>query len=178
MLPNERGKTRASIVIVTHPEWAPIGAQHFHDLVAAGFYRDARFFRVVPNFIAQFGINGDPAVQKVAKTVVLEDEPVMHTNSRGTLSYATSGPNTRSTQIFINLRQEGNDFLDDEGYAPFAEVVEGLEHLDRIYSGYGEEPSQSRIQKRGDSYLASNYPELTYIRHIWEEKMENVDESS
>lgn len=178
LTPSSQGKTKASLTIVTHPDWAPIGAKHFHDLVESGFYKNNKFFRVVPNFVAQFGINGDPLVNDEAEKVVLEDDPVMHTNARGTISYATKGPNTRTTQLFFNIRPDGNEFLDSQGFAPFAEVVEGLEVLDRIYKDYGEKPKQSKIHQSGDSYLDKNYPKLSYIKHIWEEKIEKVDESS
>lgn len=178
LVPDKKGKTKGTVTIVTHPEWAPIGTKHFHELVEDGYYRHCSFFRVLPNFIAQFGINPDPEVTAEAKKVVLKDDPVMHTNSRGTLSYATSGPNTRTTQLFFNLREEGNDFLDRKGFAPFAEVIEGIETLDRIVSDYGEEPNQAKIVNKGRSYLDLNFPKLTYIKHIWMEKMEKTDESS
>ena len=102
----------------------------------------------------------------------------MHTNSYGTLAFATSGPNTRSTQLFFNTRKEGNAFLDEEGFVPFAEVIEGMEHLERINSEYGKRPRQDKIAEKGQWYLDKNYPNLTYIRHLWEEKIENADEAS
>ena len=106
----------------------------------------------------------------------MQDDPVEHTNSRGTLTYATSGPNTRTTQLFFNLKKEGNAFLDNQGFAPFAEVVEGIEYLDRINDEYGEKPRQGQINNRGQEYL-DRYPRLTYVRHVYEEKIEGAEEA-
>ena len=168
-------KSKGSITIVTHPEWAPLGVQRFYDLVEADFYRWNAIFRVVDDFVAQFGINGDPEIQKEASQVVLHDEPVMHTNAFGTLSFATSGPNTRSTQLFFNINKEGNSFLDKKGFAPFAEVVEGQEQLERINSKWGEKLDQRRIVKKGNDFL-KDFPELSYVRKIREVEMESMDE--
>ena len=126
--------------------------------------------------IAQFGINGDTEIQKEAKKAVLEDDPVEHTNAYGTLTYATAGPNTRTTQLFFNTKKEGNSFLDDQGFAPFAEIVGGIEYLARINSEYGERPNQSKITNRGQEYL-DRYPNLTYIRRILEEKIEGAEDT-
>ena len=134
LVPPKGGSRQGTVKIVTHPEWAPIGVKHFHELVEDGYYRHCSVFRVLPNFIAQFGINPDPVITAEAEKVVLKDDPVMQTNARGTLSYATSGPNSRTTQLFFNLREEGNDFLDNKGFAPFAEVADGMEILDQIFA--------------------------------------------
>jgi Cyclophilin type peptidyl-prolyl cis-trans isomerase/CLD len=100
------------VVIQTHPEWSPIGVAHFHDLMDEDFYKDTRFFRVVPDFIVQWGIAADP--KKFPKDTPIQDDPVIQTNSRGTITFATAGPNTRTTQLFVNLKKEGNDFLDKQ----------------------------------------------------------------
>lgn len=132
-------------------------------LVDAGFYQDCRFFRVVPNFVAQFGINGDPAVQKQYKAPILDDK-VQTTNDRGTMTFATSGKNTRTTQLFINTK--ANAFLDKQGFSPFAEITSGMDVVDRIYEGYGEKPAQGMIQSKGNEYLKSQFPKLTYISTV------------
>ena len=151
------------VVLETRPAWAPIGAAHFHELVATGFYNEARFFRVVDNFIVQFGIAGDPKVQEKWDDDVLEDDPVHKTNARGTITYATAGPNTRTTQLFVNTRHNGNAFLDKQGFAPFAEIVEGMEFIDAIDNEYGEEPDQDAIERNGNEYLNQHFPHLSYI---------------
>ena len=151
------------VVLETRPAWAPIGAAHFHELVATGFYNEARFFRVVDNFIVQFGISGDPKVQEKWDADVLEDDPVHKTNARGTITYATAGPNTRTTQLFVNTRRNGNAFLDKQGFAPFAEIVEGMEFIDAIDNEYGEEPDQDAIERKGNEYLNQHFPHLSYI---------------
>jgi cyclophilin family peptidyl-prolyl cis-trans isomerase len=109
-----------TIVIETRPSWAPLGVEHFHELMDDNFFDQAKFFRVVKNFIVQFGIAADPANKRPTP---FKDDPVLQTNARGTLTYATSGPNTRSTQLFINTRKDGNKFLDNQGFSPFAEVI-------------------------------------------------------
>lgn len=149
------------IVIQTHPEWAPLGVKHFHKLMDEGFYDQTRFFRVVPDFIVQFGIAADP--KKFPKDKPLKDDPVKTTNSRGTLTYATAGPNTRTTQLFINTRERGNAFLDKQGFSPFAEVISGMEYVDAIYAGYGEKPDQGKIESQGNEYLEKEFPLLSYI---------------
>lgn len=153
--------SKGDITIEVHRDWAPIGAQRFYDLVQSGFYDNARFFRYVPNFIIQFGLAADPAVTKKWDRN-LADDPVTHTNRAGSVTFATAGPNTRTTQLFINLRS--NQSLDEQGFAPFAQIVDGMDVTAKIYSGYGEQPDQDAIQHQGNAYLLESYPKLDYIK--------------
>ena len=147
---------------------APLGADRFHEAVKAGFYNDVRFFRVLKGFVAQFGINGDPEVQKKWRKKTIKDDPVKGSNKRGTITFATAGPNTRTTQLFINLVD--NSRLDRFGFAPFGRVIKGMKVVDGLYNGYGEGPpdgtgpNQSKIQSEGNKYLKAKYPKLDYIK--------------
>ena len=154
--------SKGPFTIEVHREWAPLGADHFYELVKAGYYNDARFFRVVPKFVAQFGLAATPAMTKQWDKSI-DDDPVGHTNSRGTVAFATAGKNSRDTQVFINLRS--NQILDDKGFAAFGQVVEGMETVvDKLYSKYGEAPDQDAITRHGNSYLKSSFPRLDYIK--------------
>jgi peptidyl-prolyl cis-trans isomerase A (cyclophilin A) len=153
--------SKGDITLEVHRDWAPIGAQRFYDLVQSGFYDNARFFRYVPNFIIQFGLAADPAVTKKWDRN-LADDPVTHTNRAGSVTFATAGRNTRTTQVFINLRS--NQSLDEQGFAPFAQIVDGMDVTAKIYSGYGEQPDQDAIQLQGNAYLLKSYPKLDYIK--------------
>jgi len=149
-------------VIQVHRDWAPIGADRFYNLVKNGYYDGDRFFRVISGFMAQFGMNGDPLVTAQWRVATLQDDPVVESNTRGKVTFAmTNQPNSRTTQVFINFGNNVN--LDALGFAPFGEVVEGMDVVDGLYSGYGETPSQSQIQGRGNEYLESDFPELDYV---------------
>jgi len=141
--------------------WAPIGAQRFYELVKDQFYDGCRFFRVVPNFVAQFGINGDPGKHRKWNRQI-SDDPVIKSNVRGTLCFATSGPNTRTSQLFINFSDNLN--LDKMGFAVFGSVVEGMHNVDGINPQYGEDPNQQMIEETGNQYLIENFPELDFIK--------------
>lgn len=149
-------------VVEVQRAWAPLGADRFHDAVSKKFYDGCRFFRIVPKFVVQWGINGDPKTQAKWRESTIKDDPVKESNTRGTITFATGGPNTRTTQLFINLVDNGR--LDRLGFAPFGKVVKGMKVVDGLYSGYGESPSQSRIQKNGNAYLKANFPKLDYIK--------------
>jgi len=153
--------SKGDITIEVHRDWAPIGAQRFYELVQAGYYDQARFFRYVPNFIVQFGLAADPAVTKKWDTPI-EDDPVTQTNRPGYLSFATAGPRTRTTQLFINLGH--NQSLDGQGFAPFAKVIDGEDVPGKLYSGYGEQPDQDAIHTQGNAYLLQSYPKMDYIK--------------
>jgi peptidyl-prolyl cis-trans isomerase A (cyclophilin A) len=150
-------------VLTVTRAWAPLGADRFYNLVRHGYFDGARFFRVLPGFVAQFGINGNPAVSARWREATISDDPVTQHNLRGTITFATAGPNTRTTQLFINYAD--NTSLDSRGFAPFGRVVEGMDVVDQLYSGYGESPDQGLIQLRGTAYLASAFPKLDSITH-------------
>lgn len=151
-------------VVEVHREWSPIGADRFHELVQKKFYDDCRFFRVVPNFMVQFGINGDPETQKNwVNNMIKDDGKAVESNKRGYITYAKSSrPNSRTAQVFINFGD--NSFLDNQGFTPFGRVVKGMEVVDKINAQYGEQPSQGAIQNRGNAYLNENFPKLDYIK--------------
>lgn len=155
--------SKGDIVIEVTPAWAPAGATRFRELVEERFYDECRFFRVVPNFMAQVGINGDPEVHAKWDTKTIPDDPMIRSNRRGMVTFAKTGaPNSRSTQFFINLSD--NTFLDGQGFAPFGKVVSGMEVVDKITAEYREEPQQQRIQAEGNAYLAKDFPNLDYIK--------------
>ena len=149
-------------VITVHRDWAPKGADRFYNLVKNGFVDDARFFRVVPNFVVQFGINGDPAVQGKWQSANITDDPVKQSNKKGYVTFATRGKDTRTTQVFINFKDNG--FLDSQGFAPFGEVTTGMEAVEKITSQYGEKPNQGSIQADGNKYLNAQFPKLDYVK--------------
>ena len=157
--------TKGDIVIDVHHDWAPIGAEHFLKLVKEGFYEDVKFFRVVPNFMVQVGMNGDPEVHAKWRDQTIQDEPTKKSNEPGMVTFAKTGaPNSRSTQFFINTGSNG--FLDNQGFAPFGEVVEGMDVVKSINDEYGERPDQMMIIRKGNEYLNEKFPNLDGIKSI------------
>lgn len=155
--------SKGPVVIQLHRDWAPNGVDRFFQLVEEGFYNDVRFFRVVPTFIVQFGMAGAPEANAKWANQQLVDDPVKQSNKRGTVTFAkTSLPNSRTTQLFINLGD--NAGLDPQAFAPIGEVVEGMSVVDRLYKDYGENPDQDSIRTRGNEYLKTAFPKLDYIR--------------
>lgn len=155
--------TRGPFVVEVTRFDAPLGADRFYNLVKARFFDGARFFRVVPGFVVQFGLAADPALTAAWDTPI-KDDPVLSGNARGRVTFAAAGPDTRTTQMFVNLGN--NQRLDSQPshFASFGSVVEGLENLDRIYAGDAEKPQQDQIEKSGNAYLEKEFPHLDYIR--------------
>lgn len=163
--------TAGTVVIQVHRDWAPLGADRFYNLAKNGFYDEVRFFRVLDGFMAQFGMNGDPSIQKAWGGANFRDDPVKGSNKRGFVTFAkASAPNSRSTQVFINYAD--NSRLDADGFAPFGEVTQGMDLVDKFYSGYGSRnvPDQGRITAEGNAYLGKEYPKLDYIKKATIEK--------
>jgi peptidyl-prolyl cis-trans isomerase A (cyclophilin A) len=154
--------TRGSFVVAVTRAWAPLGANRFYNLVQAGFFDDAGFFRVVPGFVVQFGLSADPRVNAAWDAARIADDEVKQANRRGRITFATAGANTRTTQLFVNTGDNGR--LDQAGFAPFGEVVSGMSVVDAIYSGYGEMPDQGRITAEGNAYLKQQFPRLDFIK--------------
>jgi peptidyl-prolyl cis-trans isomerase A (cyclophilin A) len=160
--------TKGRVVIDVHRDWAPLGADRFYNLVKLGFYDDVAFFRVVSGFMVQFGMHGHPDVSKAWKPARITDDPRTQRNAKGTISFANSGKNTRTTQVFINFND--NAPLDNMGFAPFGEVVEGMDVVEKLHSGYGDGPpsgsgpDQREIERNGNGYLKRRFPELDYIQ--------------
>lgn len=162
--------SKGEFVVEVKRDWSPRGADRFYELVQAKFYDDCRFFRVLSGFMAQFGINGDPKTMTRWSEANIADDPVTQSNTRGMITYAMAGPNTRTTQLFINFGN--NARLDGMGFSPFGKVVEGMDVVDALYSGYGEGapsgrgPQQGRIQAEGNDYLNKDFPKLDYIKTV------------
>ena len=160
--------SKGPFVIEVHRDWAPNGADRFYNLVKNGFYDDVRFFRVIEGFMAQFGVNGDPKVSAAWREARIKDDPVKVSNKRTFVTFATAGPNTRTTQVFVNYGD--NSSLDSQGFSPFGQVVSGMKAVDSLYGGYGEGapggrgPNQARVQSDGNAYLASAFPNLDYVK--------------
>ena len=160
--------SKGDFVIEVHRDWSPKGADRFYNLVANGYYDNVRFFRVMSGFMVQFGIHGDSEVSAVWRDQRINDDPVVQSNTRGFVTYAMGGANTRTTQIFINFGD--NSRLDAMGFSPFGQVVEGMEVVDQIYSGYGDTQPRGRgpdpvsIQVRGNNYLDEDFPNLDFVR--------------
>jgi peptidyl-prolyl cis-trans isomerase A (cyclophilin A) len=154
--------TKGDFVVQVTCAWAPLGADRFYNLVEHGFFTDAAFFRIVPGFIVQFGLSADPAVNRVWRSANIKDDPVKQSNRPGTLTFATAGPNTRTTQLFINYGE--NAPLDRQGFAPFGKVTSGMDVVQKLYSGYGERPDQGAITMEGKAYLDKNFPKIDRIK--------------
>lgn len=162
--------SKGDVVIKVTRSLSPLGADRFYNLARNGFYNDVRFFRVITGFMAQFGISGDPEISKPWYNATIKDEPPKASNTYGMVTYAMRGPNTRTTQLFINYKDNG--FLDKQGFTPFGEVVEGMEVVESLYAGYGEGaprgegPDQQRMQREGNAYLLTSFPKLDYIKKV------------
>jgi peptidyl-prolyl cis-trans isomerase A (cyclophilin A) len=160
--------TKGDFTVLITREWAPQGADRFYNLVRNGFYDGVCFFRVVSNFMAQFGINGSPEASAQWRNAKIQDDPVTQSNTRGMITFATSGKNSRTTQVFISYRDNSN--LDSMGFAPFGKVIEGMEVVDALYNGYGDGPprgqgpNQARIQSEGNEYLKADFTKLDYVK--------------
>jgi peptidyl-prolyl cis-trans isomerase A (cyclophilin A) len=166
--------SKGTFVIEVHRDWAPNGADRFYNLVKNGFYNDARFFRVIDGFMVQFGINGDPKISAVWRDANIKDDAVKQSNTRGTVTFATAGPNTRTTQVFVNFGD--NAGLDRQGFSPFGKVVSGMDVVDSLFGGYGEGspsghgPNQGIVQSLGNAYLGKAFPKLDFIQTATIEK--------
>src|SRR4051795_761434 len=160
--------SKGAFVVEVHRDWAPNGADRFYNLVKNGFFDDARFFRVVSGFMVQFGINADPRISAPWRSATIKDDPVRQSNKRGYITFATSGPDSRTSHVFINFAD--NSRLDGQGFAPFGQVTSGMNVVDALHSGYGEGapsgrgPEQGRIQREGNAYLKKDFPNLDYIK--------------
>jgi peptidyl-prolyl cis-trans isomerase A (cyclophilin A) len=154
--------SKGPFVLEVHRDWAPNGVDRFYELVQSGYYDEARFFRVVPNFVVQWGINKDPKVSQQWRQNNIPDDRVKESNRMGYITYAKRGPGTRTTQLFINLAD--NVSLDAMGFAPFGKVTEGMNVVQNLYSSYGQTPQQDLIQAQGNAYLESRFPKLDYIK--------------
>jgi len=153
--------TKGDVIIEVHPEWAPLGAAQFKKAVEEGVYNDAKFFRVVKGFMVQFGIPGDPALAAKWRNNKIKDDKVTQSNQKGLITFATSGPNSRTSQVFINYGD--NKFLDSQGFAPFGVVTTGMDIVESINAEYGETPDQGRIQAQGNAYLTKSFPNIDGI---------------
>lgn len=166
--------SKGAFVVEVRREWAPNGADRFYNLVRNGFYDNVRFFRVVSGFMVQFGINGDPKLSAVWRTANIKDDPVKQSNKRGFITFATSGPDSRTTQVFINFAD--NSALDRQGFAAFGQIVSGMNVIDAINAEYGEGaprgrgPDQGRIQSEGNAYLTKDFGRLDFVKKATIEK--------
>ena len=155
--------SKGDFTVEVHREWSPNGADRFHKLVESGFYDECRFFRVLPGFMVQWGINGDPEIQKNWVKANIKDDRVTQSNKRGFITYAKSSQrNSRTSQVFINFGD--NSRLDADGFAPFGQVVDGMDVVDAINAQYREQPDQGLIQESGNAYLNKSFPKLDFIK--------------
>ena len=160
--------TKGKFTIEVTRSLAPNGADRFYNLVRSGYFKDIAFFRVIPGFMCQFGVHGEPGVSAKWREASIPDDAVKGSNTRGAITFATAGPNTRTTQLFINFGDNKN--LDGMGFSPFGKVTEGMDVVDKINSEYGEGapdgrgPSQRRVQAEGNAFLKKDFPNLDYIK--------------
>ncbi len=160
--------TKGDFTLEVTRAWSPLGADRFYNLVKAGYFTDIAFFRVIEGFMVQFGIHGTPEIASAWKGARIQDDPVKQSNAPGYISYAMAGPNTRTTQLFINFGN--NASLDSMGFSPFGKIVDGMSVVNSIYSGYGEGaprgmgPDQGLVQLQGNAYLKKDFPKMDYIR--------------
>ncbi len=154
--------TAGDFVIEVTRAWAPLGADRFYNLVKNNYFAESAFFRYVPGFIVQWGIHADPRVAAAWRSANIGDDRSGQSNAVGTVTFATAGPFTRTTQLFVNLKD--NKFLDPQGFTPFGAVVEGMDVVQRLYSGYGEKPDQGALQRQGKAYLLQKFPKLDTIK--------------
>ena len=159
--------SQGAFVVTVHKDWAPKGTDRFYNLVKNGYFDEIRFFRVIPNFMAQFGIHGTPAVSAAWSKASITDDPVKQSNKRGFVTFATAGPNTRTTQLFVNFGD--NASLDKQGFSPFGEVTSGMDVVDKLYSGYGEiyrrqDFELPRFMSEGNTYMAKAFPKMDFIK--------------
>lgn len=156
--------TKGVFVVEVTRAWAPLGADRFYNLVKNGFFTDVEFFRVVPGFVVQFGINGNPKIANAWSNAAIPDEPVLQSNKPGYITYAKGGPNSRTTQVFINFGD--NSALDAQGFPPFGRVVEGMDVVNKLYGGYGEQVTnlQGEIEAQGNAFLKARFPNLDSIK--------------
>ncbi len=160
--------SKGEFIVEVTRAWAPNGADRFYNLVKNGFYDNCKFFRVIEGFMAQFGISGSPKVSAVWRNARIKDDPVKQSNTRGYVTFAMAGPDTRTTQLFINFGN--NASLDGQNFPPFGKVTKGMNVVDSIYNKYGEGaprgkgPEQGRVQMEGNAYLEKSFPDLDYIK--------------
>jgi peptidyl-prolyl cis-trans isomerase A (cyclophilin A) len=166
--------SKGPFVVEVHRDWAPLGADRFYNLVKNGYYDDCRFFRVIDGFMAQIGMNGNPAIQQAWVPARIQDDPVKQSNKRGYVTFAHAGPNSRTTQFFINFGD--NAMLDKQGFPPIGQITSGMDVVDKLYSGYGDGPprgrgpSQGQITSEGNAYLVKDFPKLDYVKKATIEK--------
>jgi len=166
--------SKGAFIVEVHRDWAPLGADRFYNLVKNGYYDDCRFFRVIDGFMAQIGMNGNPAIQSAWTSARLQDDPVKQSNKKGYVTFAHAGPNSRTTQFFINYGD--NSSLDRQGFPPIGKVTSGMDVVEKLYSGYGDGPprgrgpSQGQITAEGNAYLMKDFPKLDYVKKATVEK--------
>ena len=156
--------TKGDVIILVHRDWSPLGSDHFYELIKMGFFNSTAFFRTVPDFIVQWGISGDQKVNRDWSEITIKDDPPKVSNKVGTVVFAKTGePNSRSTQLFINLGDNSKS-LDSQGFTPFGEVIQGMDNVMHIEMKYREQPDQAAIAEKGNAYLEDRFPQLDYVK--------------